>query len=67
MGMMQMTIDRLNEASTWRGMIAMFTACGVAVSPSQQETILACGLTVMGLLGVFIPDVKSEKLIKKEV
>jgi hypothetical protein len=54
-----MIAARLNEASTWRGIIALITACGVGISPDRGEAIIACGLAVMGLLGAFIPDLKA--------
>ena len=56
--MMQMIMQRLNEPSTWRGIVALLTACGVSIAPAQQTAIIAGGLALMGLLGAFIPDVK---------
>lgn len=56
--MLKIIIDRLNEASTWRGIVALITAAGVAISPTQQAAIVATGLAVMGLLGAFVPDAK---------
>ena len=50
--------ERLHEASTWRGLVAIVTAAGVAISPEQGEAIVAAGLAVMGLLGAFLPDAK---------
>lgn len=51
-------IERLHEASTWRGLIAIATAAGVTISPEQAEAIVAAGLAVIGLLGAFLPDAK---------
>ena len=56
--MMKLIIERLNEASSWRGIIALITAAGVALSPEQQNTIVAVGLAIMGVMGAFFPDVK---------
>jgi hypothetical protein len=56
--MMKLIIDRLNEASTWRGIIALVTAAGVALSPEQQNAIVAVGLAAMGVMGAFMPDNK---------
>jgi len=56
--MMQMLIARLNEASTWRGIVALITACGVQLAPQQQTVIISAGLAIMGLLGAFVPDLK---------
>ena len=53
---MQYVIDRLKEASTWRGIIAFATALGVGLTPDQQTAIIAAGLGLMGVLGAFFPD-----------
>lgn len=50
---------RLKEPSTWRGVISIVTAMGVALSPSQMEAIIAGGLALMGIVGAFTPDAKS--------
>jgi hypothetical protein len=47
---------RLSEPSTWRGLIALATAFGVAMSPEQIEAIVACGLALIGIAGAFFPD-----------
>lgn len=49
-------LARLKEASTWRGIVAIVTACGVALSPDQVEAIVATGLALVGILGAFFPD-----------
>jgi len=46
----------LSEPSTWRGIIALVTAAGVALSPDQVDKIVAAGLALIGLVGAFIPD-----------
>jgi hypothetical protein len=48
--------SRLSEPSTWRGIIALATAAGVALSPDQVDKIVAAGLAIIGLLGAFMPD-----------
>jgi len=58
---MEYIIARLKEASTWRGIVAIITALGVALSPDQVEAIVAAGLAVIGLVGVFVPDFGTEK------
>jgi hypothetical protein len=52
-------IARLKEASTWRGIIAIITACGVVLTPDQVESIIAAGLALMGIFGAFFPDFKK--------
>ncbi len=49
-------IDRLKEASTWRGIIALLTAAGVTISPEMVDKIVAAGLAVMGIIGMFFKD-----------
>ena len=52
--------ERLKEASTWRGIMAFLTGIGVVISPDQIEAIVAGGLSLVGLIGVFSKDtVKS--------
>lgn len=49
-------IDRLKEASTWRGIIGLLTAAGVTISPEMIEQIVAAGLAVMGIIGMVFKD-----------
>lgn len=48
--------ERLKEPSTWRGLTALLTAVGVALSPDQVNAIVSAGLALMGVLGVFTKD-----------
>lgn len=48
--------SRLMEASTWRGIMALLTAVGVALNPEQQAAIITAGLAVIGVIGVFFKD-----------
>lgn len=54
-------VARLAEPSTWRGIIALVTAAGVALSPEQVEAIVAAGLAGIGLVGVLMPDLQPQK------
>ena len=49
-------LERLKEPSTWRGLTALLTAVGVALSPEQVNAIVSAGLALMGVLGVFTKD-----------
>ena len=51
-------LARGKESSTWRGIVAILTAAGVAISPEQGEAIVALGLAVIGAIGVFTSDKK---------
>lgn len=52
-------LTRLREASTWRGLVMLVTAAGVALSAAQTEAIIALGMAVAGMIGVFLPDSKQ--------
>jgi hypothetical protein len=49
-------LERLKEPSTWRGLTALLTAVGVALSPEQVNAIVSAGLALIGVLGVFTKD-----------
>ena len=59
---MKYFIERLDEASTWRGIIMLATAFGVQLEPEQTEAIVSFGLAVVGLLGVFSKDKTDVKI-----
>ncbi|MGB4336845.1 MAG: hypothetical protein WBJ41_18595 [Chromatiaceae bacterium] len=48
----------ISEPSTWRGLIWMATAAGLAVSPDQQAAIVAAGMALAGIVGAFFTDNK---------
>lgn len=54
--MIDFILDRLDEASTWRGFIALLTATGIVLSPEQADAVVASGLALIGLFGVFTKD-----------
>lgn len=56
--MLQFILERGKEASTWRGLVALATAVGISVSPELAEALVALGLAVIGVLGVFTADKK---------
>ena len=49
-------LNRLKEASTWRGIILVATAAGAHLSPESQETIITVGVGLAGVVGALIPD-----------
>lgn len=49
-------LTRLREASTWRGIVMLLTAAGVTLNVAQTEAIIAAGMALVGLLGVFTTD-----------
>lgn len=50
---MKYIIDRLNEPSTWRGLISVVTALGVKLRPDLGEAIITAGLGLMGIINIF--------------
>ena len=55
---MQYIINRLKEASTWRGFALLLTAFGLHIAPELQEAVIATGVSAAGLIGVVFPDKK---------
>ena len=48
---------RMNEASTWKGLIMLFTSIGVLnISNDQAESLISAGLALAGIVGTFFPD-----------
>lgn len=53
---MKWLLARLKEPSTWRGLVWLLTVCGVLLTPEQTEAIVLAGMSLAGLLGVFLTD-----------
>ena len=53
-------IDRLQEPSTWRGIILFITGFGVTLSPETATHIIAAGVGTAGLVGVLTEDNKPK-------
>ena len=49
-------LARLKERSTWLGLVTLVTVAGVALSPEQQEAIVAAGVAVAGAISAFTAD-----------
>ena len=49
-------IDYLKYPSTWKGIIGLATAFGVAISPDLAEKLIAFGMAGVGFIQVFIDD-----------
>lgn len=45
--------SRLKERSSWLGLIALATACGATIETVLAEQIIAAGMAIGGLIGVF--------------
>jgi hypothetical protein len=59
---------RMQEMSTWRGVVLVLSATGSAIQPQYTEAIIAGGMLVAGLLGMIFPDAvkKAKETIKEE-
>ena len=51
-------LDRLAEASTWRGLAFVLSAAGIALVPDQANAIAAAGMAVVGAINVFRKEKK---------
>lgn len=51
-------MERLKEASTWRGIVLVLTAAGMGLSPMQAEAIIQGGIAIAGTIGILFPDLK---------
>ena len=58
--MVSFLLARLNEPSTWRGVLALLTSLGIALNPEQQAAIITAGLGLIGAVGVFTSDPKKK-------
>lgn len=48
-------IARMQEPSTWRGLVLIATALGATLSAEQKEAIIAAGILVAGMIGASTP------------
>lgn len=46
----------LSQPSAWRGLLYLGTAAGITLAPALQDSIVAVGLALAGLVAVFVPD-----------
>lgn len=53
---MQYLLSRLQERSTWLGLIALVTGFGVSVKPDVSNAIITLGSTVAGVIAALTPD-----------
>lgn len=60
---MSWVLNRLQEPSTWRGLVWLLTAAGLTVSPDLAAAIAAAGMALAGLIGV----VTKEQAKKVEI
>lgn len=57
---MNWLLNRLQERSTWRGIIISLTAVGVGLSPDQTQAIAGLGVALFAAIEVFMKEPKSK-------
>lgn len=53
---MSYLLARLQERSTWLGLIALATGFGVSVEPEISNAIITIGSTLAGVVAALTPD-----------
>lgn len=54
--MLNTILSYLKQDSTWKGIISILTAAGVAIKPELANAIVSAGLAGVGLIQVFITE-----------
>ncbi|MEA3639910.1 MAG: hypothetical protein VBE63_08200 [Lamprobacter sp.] len=49
-------VERLDERSTWRALVAFLTLIGIGLSPEQKDGIIAAGVAIGAALEALLPD-----------
>jgi hypothetical protein len=53
---MKTLLQYLQQESTWRGIIQIATAVGIALNPAQAVAVVAGGTALVGLINAFKKD-----------
>jgi hypothetical protein len=53
---MNWILSRLQESSTWRGLVWLLTALGITVSPELADKIAIAGMALAGLIGIITKE-----------
>jgi hypothetical protein len=51
-------LTRLAEASTWRGLVFVASAAGIALDPDKANAIAAAGMALVGAINIFRKEKK---------
>ena len=62
---MNYLLNRLKEASTWQGIIAIVTGFGVTLSPDLREAIASLGVALFALVSVVLKERGSDDVKRK--
>ncbi len=49
---MKLLLEKLSEASTWKGIIGLLVAFGIQIEPELQTAILTIGLAIVGAINI---------------
>lgn len=49
---MDWLLERLNEPSTWRGLIGLLTCSGIVISPDLSSSIVTLGLSAIAVIEI---------------
>ncbi len=49
-------VARAKERSTWLGIVSLATALGITLNADEQGAVIAFGMALAGLIGVFTRD-----------
>ncbi len=53
---MKVLLEKLSQESTWRGIIAILAAFGIAISPELQNQLIMAALGVIGVINIIKKD-----------
>lgn len=57
----QFTLDRLKEKSTWIGVTGLLSAVGMTLSPEQTASISTAGVAIASAILAFTKEDKPQK------
>lgn len=63
MNIVKTILEYFLHTSTWKGLIAIATAAGVTIEPALADKIIAAGISVIGVIQVFVDDHDKEKKV----
>ena len=58
--MFNMVFKYLEQQSTWKGLIGILTAAGIALNPEQVAAICSAGIGLISLINVFRNEKKAK-------
>jgi hypothetical protein len=66
MNIVKTILEYFTHSSTWKGLIGILTAAGVAIEPVLADKIVAAGLALIGVVQVFVDDHDKTGSITKQ-